>query len=174
LFDWIADGADPFVLGDGSNYYQFVHADDLAALCIAAASRPGPAIFNAGTDRFGTMRDAIESVCRHAGTGATVRSLPVWPAALLMKATSQLGLTPFAPYHWLMYGHSMWFDIAHARGQLGWQPRWSNEEMMVESYDWYIANRGRFPGAAFSPHRRPATSRLLDAVKWAMSRRTTC
>ena len=38
LFDWIADGADPYVLGDGSNRYQFVHADDLAALCIAAAS----------------------------------------------------------------------------------------------------------------------------------------
>ncbi len=35
LFDWIADGADPFVLGDGSNRYQFVHADDLASLCIA-------------------------------------------------------------------------------------------------------------------------------------------
>ena len=34
LFDWIADGANPFVLGDGSNRYQFVHADDLASLCI--------------------------------------------------------------------------------------------------------------------------------------------
>ena len=30
LFDWIADGADPIVLGDGRNRYQFVHADDLA------------------------------------------------------------------------------------------------------------------------------------------------
>ena len=39
LFDWIADGADPFVLGDGSNRYQFVHADDLAALCVSAAGR---------------------------------------------------------------------------------------------------------------------------------------
>ena len=35
LFDWIADGAHPFVLGDGSNRYQFVHADDLASLCLS-------------------------------------------------------------------------------------------------------------------------------------------
>ena len=76
LFDWIADGADPFVLGDGSNRYQFVHADDLASLCVQAAARPGPAIYNAGTDRFGTMREAIEQVCAHAGTGSRVRSLP--------------------------------------------------------------------------------------------------
>ena len=66
LFDWIADGADPFVLGDGSNRYQFVHADDLAALCVSAAGRSGPAIYNAGSDRFGTMREAIEHVCAHA------------------------------------------------------------------------------------------------------------
>jgi nucleoside-diphosphate-sugar epimerase len=39
LFDWIADGADVFVLGKGDNVYQFVHADDLARLCIAARRR---------------------------------------------------------------------------------------------------------------------------------------
>ena len=59
LFDWIADGADPIVLGDGSNRYQFIHADDLAEVCRLAAARPGPALFNAGTDRFGTMSEAF-------------------------------------------------------------------------------------------------------------------
>ena len=42
LFDWIADGADPIVLGDGSNRYQFVHADDLAAVCLLAGDAAGP------------------------------------------------------------------------------------------------------------------------------------
>ena len=64
LFDWIADGADPIVLGDGSNRYQFVHADDLATVCLLAGERTGPAVFNAGTDRFGTMREALEHLCR--------------------------------------------------------------------------------------------------------------
>ena len=32
-----------------------------------------------------------------------------------MRATAGLGLTPFAAYHWLMFGQSMWFDIEHAR-----------------------------------------------------------
>jgi len=171
LFDWIADGADPFVLGDGSNRYQFVHAEDLAALCIAAAGHHGPGIFNAGTDRFGTMREALEHVCAHAGTGSHVRSLPARPAALAMQLTARLGLTPFAPYHWLMYSQSMWFDITHAREQLGWVPRWSNDEMFVESYDWFVANRElAASGSSASHHRRSAGSRLLSVLKRAATR----
>ncbi len=73
LFDWIADGADPFVLGDGSNRYQFVHADDLASLCVGAAARPGAAIYNAGTDRFGDDARGDRArlrPCRHRRPGA--------------------------------------------------------------------------------------------------------
>jgi len=80
LFEWIADGRDPIVLGDGRNRYQFVHSDDLAAVCELAAEREGPGVFNVGTDRFGTMRETLEALCVHAGTDATVRSLPAGPA----------------------------------------------------------------------------------------------
>jgi nucleoside-diphosphate-sugar epimerase len=167
LFEWIADGAAPFVLGDGSNRYQFVHADDLASLCISAAGRPGAAVYNAGTDRFGTMREAIEHLCAHAGTGTRVRSLPVRPAALAMRVTACLGLTPFAPYHWLMYSRSMWFDIEHAREELEWQPRYSNDEMLAESYDWFLVNRADpATTSSASPHQRTPTSRLLSTAKW--------
>jgi nucleoside-diphosphate-sugar epimerase len=166
LFDWIADGADPIVLGDGTNRYQFVHADDLATVCLLAAERPGPAVFNAGTDRFGTMREALEHLCAHAGTGAEVRSLPAGPTALAMRATARLGLTPFAPYHWLMYARSMWFDIDHVRDALGWEPRFSTDEMMAQSYDWYVANRAAATaGTGGSHHRRTARAGALGALK---------
>ena len=168
LFDWIADGADPVVLGDGTNRYQFVHADDLADVCVLAAGRPGPAVFNAGTDRFGTMGDALAHLCEHAGTGARVRRLPAAPAAAAMQVSARLGLSPFAPYHWLMYARSMWFDIDHVREQLGWQPRWSTDEMFAQSYDWFLAHRDEAAGDGgngTSPHRRTAKAGALGALK---------
>lgn len=165
LFDWIADGADPIVLGDGGNRYQFVHADDLADICVRAAGSDGPGLFNAGTDRFGTMREALEHLCRYAGTGAEVRRLPAAPAVLAMRLSAAARLTPFAPYHWLMYSRSMWFDIEHAREQLGWQPRWSNDEMFEQSYDWFLAHRDDEEGS--SPHRRTARAGALSVVKRA-------
>ncbi len=163
LFDWIADGADPIVLGDGTNRYQFVHADDLATVCLLAADRVGPAVLNVGTDRFGTIREALANLCDHAGTGSTVRSLPARPTALAMRASAALHLTPFAPYHWLMYRRSMWFDIEHLRDALGWTPRWSNDEMLAESYDWFLAHRDD-PGGS-SLHRRTARAGALGALK---------
>ncbi len=168
LFDWIADGVDVPVLGRGDNRYQFVHADDLAEVCLLAALRPGPLVVNAGTDRFGTMRESLESLCRHAGTGAKVRSLPATATSLAMRSAAALRLAPFAPYHWIMYSKSMWFDIDHAREALGWQPNYSNEEMFAASYDWFVANRAQTERAGVSHHRATAKQGALRAVKAAI------
>jgi nucleoside-diphosphate-sugar epimerase len=169
LFEWVADGADVFVLGDGSNRYQFIHADDLADVCILAAGSAGPAVFNAGTDRFGTMRETLTSLCEHAGTGAKVRSLPAGPAAVAMRVASRLHLAPFAPYHWLMYSKSLWFDVDHVRDALGWSPRFSNEEMVADSYDWFLAHRAAATGdaAGRSHHRVASKQGVLKLVKAA-------
>jgi nucleoside-diphosphate-sugar epimerase len=168
LFDWIADGADVVVLGDGSNRYQFVHADDLAEVCLLAAGVSGPMIINAGTDRFGTMRESLESLCRHAGTGAKVRSLPANATASAMRLAAAAGIAPFAPYHWIMYSKSLWFDIEHAQTALGWQPRFSNEEMFAASYDWFIAHRAITELEGASHHRTTAKQGALRAVKMVM------
>ena len=167
LFDWIADGADVFVLGKGDNRYQFVHADDLAEVCLRAGSTAGHAVFNAGTDRFGTMRDSLESLCTHAATGSRVRSLPARPASALMHAAAAVHLAPFAPYHWMMYGQSLWFDIDHVREGLGWEPKWSNEEMLADSYDWYLRNRATTAAAGRSHHRTIAKQGALKVLKAA-------
>ena len=159
-----------FVFGNGANRYQFVHADDLADLTIRAGERSGPGIFNGGTDRFGTMRETLESVCAHAGTGSRVRSLPARPASLAMQGASKLKLAPFAPYHWIMYSKSMWFDIEHCREQLGWTPTWSNEEMFAQSYDWYLAHRAEAESHApgRSHHRQSTKQGALKLLKAAV------
>lgn len=165
LFDWIADGADPLVLGDGSNRYQFVHADDLAEACLLESTHSGPAILNVGTDRFGTITEALEDLCAHAGTGAVVRRLPTAPAAAAMRAGAALGLLPFGPYHWMMYSKSMWFDTRHVTERLGWTPRWSNTEMFIQSYDWFCSNRSLTEDAGAAQHRRTARQGALRLLK---------
>ncbi|MSO79065.1 MAG: NAD-dependent epimerase/dehydratase family protein [Acidimicrobiia bacterium] len=165
LFDWIADGIDVFVLGAGDNVYQFVHADDLADACILAGERPGPSTYNIGAGEFGTMRETLEALCAHASTGSRVRSLPAGLAASAMRVTSAVGLTPFANYHWLMYGQSMWFDTSNAEGDLGWKARWSNGEMFEQSYDWFLEHRANLSGEGASQHRSAARQGALSAVK---------
>src|SRR5579871_983304 len=80
LFEWIRLGRNVPVFGDGSNVYQFVHADDLASACALSAGRPGSTIYNCGAEHFGTMREGLEAVCRHAGTGSKIRGVPMGAA----------------------------------------------------------------------------------------------
>lgn len=169
LFEWIREGRNVPVLGTGANLYQFVHAEDLADACILAAARPGPRTYNCGTDRFGTMREVLEALCRHAGSGSKVRSVPMTPAVWAMKATSAVGASPLGAYHALMYGRSMYFDIGRAVTELGWKPRWSNEEMFIQSYEWYCQNREAVLAAHGGSHHRSAVKQgVLALLQWIL------
>ncbi len=165
LFEFVADGAPVFVLGSGDNRYQFVHAEDLADACLRAADQPGPAVYNIGTTEFGTMRETLQALVDHAGTGSAVRSLPVAPARAGMRLLAELGQAPFAPYHWLLYSESLWFDTTRARTQLDWRPRHSNAQMIVESYEWFLAHRAELGSTGGSHHQSPVRPGLLRLLK---------
>ena len=165
LFEFVADGAPVFVLGGGHNRYQLVHANDLADACLRAGDRPAPAIYNVGALEFGTMRETLQALVDHAQTGSRVRSLPVAPARLAMRTLASLGLAPFAPYHWLLYSESLWFDVTKAREELGWEPRHSNASMVIESYEWFLAHRHDAGEAGKSHHQSPVRLGLLRAMK---------
>jgi nucleoside-diphosphate-sugar epimerase len=167
LFDWISKGRDVPVFNGGNNIYQFVHADDLALACIATGQRPGFAIYNIGAEHFGTMRELLEALIRHAKSASRIKSLPMAPMEIMMNAASRLGLSPLGPYHALMYGRDLYFDISDAQRELGYAPRYSNEMGICHSYDWYIANRDsiRFDGAS---HHRSAVRKGVLALMPAL------
>lgn len=164
LFELVEAGAPVFVMGSGDNRYQLVHAEDLADAVLRAADRPGSTTYNIGATKFGTMRETLAALCRHAGTGSKVRSLPIAPARLAMLALSTAGLAPFAPYHWLLYSESLWFDTTKAQQELGWSPKHSNESMVIESYDWFRLHRDEALGGR-SHHQSPVKLGAMKLVK---------
>ncbi len=161
LFDWIERGLDVPVLDGGCNRYQFVHADDLAWACVAASERPGFALYNIGAKDFGTMRELLQAAIDHAGSKSRIKSVPLAPTERAMNVASALGLSPLGPYHALMYGRSMWFDISKAERELGYAPKYSNARMIVDSYDWYAANKASLSRAHQSHHKSPVKQQIL-------------
>ena len=166
LFEWIAAGQNIFVIGDGNVKFQFVHAGDLIDAYMLALRLGKPGIYNVGAARFGTLREALENLVCHAHSTSRVRSLPAGPAIRTLRALDFLGLSPLAPWHYLTYHKPFYFDV-NALLQLGWRPRYSNDDMFRESYDWFLANR-RAAGAAKdgSPHRR----RVREGVLWLLKK----
>ena len=164
LFDFVAHGSPVYVLGPGDNRYQLVHADDLADACLRAGDRPGPTTYNVGALEFGTMRETVQALVDHAATGSVVRSLPVGPAKLAMSTLATAGLAPFAPYHWMLYSESLFFDVSKARSELAWEPRHSNASMLIESYEWYLAHRDEL-SAHGSHHQSPVRLGVLEVLR---------
>ena len=154
LFEWVRRGRPIYTLGDGNNRYQFVHADDLAEICLRADALPGYRVLLAGAVHFGTMRELLAGLVAHAGTGSSIRALPFRPTQLAMAVTSKLGLSPLGDYHTLMYGREMFFDMRATTDALGFSPLHSNSEMIAESYDWYVAHRDEVLARRDASHHR--------------------
>lgn len=141
LFEWIFQNSNIPVLNNGKNIYQFVHADDLANACILAANKKGSNQFNIGATKYGTMYEVLDFLIKATGSKSKIKSIPLRPAEIFMNLASFLNLSPLGPYHALMYGRSMYFDTSKAKKELGFSPKYSNNEMLLESYQFYIKNR---------------------------------
>jgi len=94
LFEFIEEGRRVWMIGDGSNRYQFVYAGDLAAACIKALERDGTSIYNTGSDDVKTVKEVYDALIEHAGTKARTASIPKRPGLMLMKAAYAIGISP--------------------------------------------------------------------------------
>ena len=165
LFDWIREGRGIPILGNGSNRYQLLAVEDLVEATVAAAEKDvAGETFNVGATEFGTVRSDLEGLIAHAGSGSRLRPVPARPAELALRALELARLSPLAEWHYRTAHRDSFVDVSKAQRLLGFAPRLSNEQALCETYDWYLANRGRV-GAAGVMHRVPWDQRALGVVK---------
>ena len=167
LFEWIEEGRGVYVIGDGNIEFQFIHAHDLMDAYMLVINQGKQGAYNVGTDRFGTLKGDMEKLFRHAGSKSRVKGLPIGPTIGTLAALDKLGLCPLAPWHYLTYHKDFHFDVKPLL-EMGWKPKYSNEEMFCESYDWFLANRERAlkSDAGGSPHRK----RVKEQVLWLLKK----
>ncbi|BAI94257.1 NAD-dependent epimerase/dehydratase family protein [Arthrospira platensis] len=165
LFEWIKEGRNVYVIGDGNIKFQFIHALDLMDAYLLALDLGKPGIYNVGSDRFGTLREGLEHLISYAGTDSQVKSLPTTLTIGTLRLLDIVGLSPLAPWHYLTYHKEFYFDVQPLLN-LGWQPQYSNDEMFQESYDWFQQNYDKIQAEkAGSAHRKPVKEKILWLLK---------
>ena len=166
LFDWIHEGRRIYSLGKGHNRYQLLAVEDLVDAVVGAAKEPAAAgeTFNVGAREFGTVREDLGALIAHAGSGSRLQPIPAKPAELALRALELMHLSPLAEWHYKTAHRDSFVDVAKAHRLLGWEPRYSNREALIRTYDWYLANRGRIAAAGVT-HRVPWNQQALGLLK---------
>ena len=165
LFDWIREGRRIPILGDGRNRYQLLAVEDLVEAVVRCLDAPlaGEAL-NVGAARFGTVREDLEALIDHAGSGSRLRAVPAAPAELALRALELARLSPLAEWHYRTAHKDSFVSIDKARSLLAWEPWLSNAETLCATYDWYLAHRDEL-GAAGTTHRVPWDQRALGVLR---------
>ena len=166
LFDWIREGRRIYILGKGHNRYQLLAVEDLVDAVVGAAKERAAAgeTFNVGAREFGTVREDLGALIAHAGSGSRLQPIPAKPAELALRALELMHLSPLAEWHYKTAHRDSFVDVAKAQRLLGWEPRYSNREALIRTYDWYLANRGRIAAAGVT-HRVPWNQQALGLLK---------
>ncbi len=165
LFEWVRDGRRVPLLGDGRNRVQLVHVDDCCEAVEALLTAPrAEGAFNVGAPRVASVGEEVGALCDAAGTGARPVTVPAWLAERPLAALHALRLTPTHP--WMIYAASREMTFATDRLRaLGWAPRFSGAEALVDSYRAHLAALGAPDDAHADGHRAPWRSTLLDALR---------
>jgi nucleoside-diphosphate-sugar epimerase len=166
LFDWIREGRRIYILGKGNNRYQLLSVEDLVDAIVRAAttSEAAGTTFNVGATEFGTVREDLGGLIAHAHSSSRLQPVPVRPAEVVLRALELMHVSPLAEWHYKTAHRDSFVDVTRAQRVLGWQPRLSNREALTETYDWYLANRGRVAAAGVT-HRVPWNQQALGLLR---------
>ncbi len=168
LYDWAKDGRGFPLLGDGRNRYQLLDVDDLCEAISLCAELPAERVndtFNIGAKDFATMGEDYQAVLDYAGFGKRIIPLPAAPAIWLLRALEMLNLSPLYKWVYETAAKDSFVSIERAEAQLGFAPRYSNQDALLRNFQWYLDNLAAFENSAGISHRVPWQQGILKLAK---------
>ncbi|MFL5733834.1 MAG: NAD-dependent epimerase/dehydratase family protein [Chloroflexia bacterium] len=156
LYDWVESGKRIPVLGNGNNHYQLLEVEDLVNAIYLAATCPADKAndtFNVGAKRYNTVREDVGEMCDYAGTGARVMSTP---AGLIKPALAFFEAIHLSPLYKWVYGTAdkdSFVSTEKIEKTLGWEPKFSNADALIRSYQWYLDHKDELETGTGVTHR---------------------
>src|SRR3989344_6560946 len=168
LFEFISENKNVYVLGDGSNKYQFVDVMDLVIALENASRVLGFDIYNIGADEILTLRELYQKVIEYAKSTSKIISLPKTLALIALSTLDKFNISPLGIYQYTMIGRSLYMDTGRIKKKLGFRPKKTNLDTFIENYKWYKGNKGQFTeigSGNFSANRSLPKMGILKLVK---------
>lgn len=165
-FEAIYNGKGVFILGNGNNKYQLLAVSDAVdAIVKTIETKTDGEIFNIGAREFQTWNKDLGAVIKYAKSKSSIIKLPTLPSQIMLGILEMLNLSPIAAWHYKTMPVDSYISIKKAEKLLKWSPKKSNEELLIESYDWYKKHRSEIINKIGTTHRVGWNFKLLNIIK---------
>jgi nucleoside-diphosphate-sugar epimerase len=168
LYDWALDKRNFPMIGSGDNRYQLLAVEDLCQaiyLCMTLPENVVDDTFNIGAKEFTTMKADYQAVLDEAGFGKRIIPFPAGPAIFGLRFLERLGISPLYKWVYDTAGKDSFVSIEKAERQLGFNPKYSNQDALLRNFHWYQANRERFMRQSGISHRVPWKQGAIGLIK---------
>ncbi len=164
-FEAIYQNRPVFILGDGNNLYQLLEVIDLCdEIYKALIVKLDGEIFNAGAKKFGTWRQDLGALIKHAKSKSKIIGFPVLASQLALGILEFFNLSPIVAWHYKTLPVNSYVSIEKAQKYLNFKPKKSNQDILIESYDWYKKNRYKIVGSRGTTHRVAWNFKVLNLL----------
>ena len=142
------------MIGSGRNPYQFVSVFDCASAAALAwkAGVPNEA-YNLGSDTPPPVRELLRRLVREAGSRSLVVPTPGFLVKFTLNTLDFVNLPLMDPEQYLIADEECLLDCSKAKRELGWAPKYRDDDMLIAAYKEYRAKKsaGRAHLAASKP-----------------------
>jgi len=164
LFDWVKDNKKIPIIGNGNNVFQFANISDLVDVSVETSERNISGIFNIGTDRFDTLKNDLNSFFKIVKSDSKVLPINKTVCVISLAILDKLNLSPLSSWHYLSYGWNFHYDLKGSFEVLKWRPKYSNIEMLCNSYHDYLKRKNEISYDS-SLHRSKIKQKFLGVIK---------
>jgi dTDP-glucose 4,6-dehydratase len=140
---WLVDHNLPVpMIGNGHNHYQFISVFDCASAAIAAYDRGVPnSVYNLGSKNPPTVAELLAALVREAGSRSALLKTPAGLVKLGLNTLELIGLPLMDPEQYLIADEDCIVDVSRGERELGWVPRYNDQDMLIQAYREYRQGR---------------------------------
>ncbi len=126
------------MIGSGHNPYQFISVYDCADACVKAwkAGFPNEA-YNLGSNNPPSIRKLLGRLISEANSKSFLLPTPAPLVKFALSSLDWLNIPLMDPEQYLIADEVCILDCSKAESQLGWVPRFTDDDMLISAYQSY-------------------------------------
>lgn len=130
------------MIGSGKNPYQFISVFDCAEAARLAwkAGVPNEA-YNLGSLNPPPVRKLLGDLIKHAGSKSILIPTPGWAVKRTLDLLDWMNMPIMDPEQYLIADEECVLGVSKGERQLGWVPKYRDEDMLIAAYSEYRAKK---------------------------------